>query len=81
MERTERDVGTTGRNIRQLREARNWSLTELSKKSGLAISTLSELENGHRQIGRKNTLEKIAAAFDVTVSALWKEGSVEDGGN
>lgn len=69
-------VGIVGKGIRRLRLKNRWTLTELSNRSGVGISVLSELENGRKKTGREDTLKKIAAAFDVPISELWKEEAV-----
>lgn len=69
-------VGIVGKGIRRLRLKSGWTLTELSSRSGVGISVLSELENGKKRTGREDTLKKIAVAFDVPISELWKEEAI-----
>lgn len=44
------------------RKLLNWTLSDLSKRSGIASSSLSEIENGREM--RENTKEKIVDAFE-----------------
>lgn len=72
----DKGVGIVGKGIRRLRLKNRWTLTELSNRSGVGISVLSELENGKKKTGREDTLRKIALAFNVPISELWKEEAV-----
>lgn len=58
-----------GRRLRELREARGLSLSELARVAGVGKATLSGLENGTRD-PRLETLYAIAAALGVPLSAL-----------
>ncbi|MFB9235478.1 helix-turn-helix domain-containing protein [Plantactinospora siamensis] len=60
---------TVGRRLRELREARALTLSELARQAGVGKATLSGLENGTRD-PRLETLYAIAAALDVPMSAL-----------
>ena len=51
-----------GRRIRVLRTERGWTQTMLADHAELTREHLSELENGHKEIGVR-TLEKIAQAL------------------
>jgi transcriptional regulator with XRE-family HTH domain len=53
-----------GRRIRVLRTEREWTQAMLADHSELTREHLSELENGHKEIGIR-ALEKIARALDV----------------
>ena len=70
-------VGRFGGNVRDTRTKKGWSLNELSEKSGLEYSFLSELERGLRDIS-VNDFSCICDAFGVKPSALLpKQGQVE----
>jgi transcriptional regulator with XRE-family HTH domain len=56
-----------GNRIREFRKARNWSLDELSTRSGIASSTLSKIEN-HLLSLTYDRLCAVAEAFDLTPS-------------
>ncbi len=58
-----------GRRLRELREARGLTLSELARLAGVGKATLSGLENGTRD-PRLETLYAIAAALGVPMSAL-----------
>lgn len=40
-------AGGVGERLRALRQERGWSLTELAAASGVPVSTISKIENGH----------------------------------
>ena len=58
-----------GQRIRRLREARGWSFTYLSVHSGVAKSTLLEVEKGRADL-RLSTIAALAGSFDKTLSEL-----------
>jgi transcriptional regulator with XRE-family HTH domain len=62
------DVG--GR-LRHLREQRNWSLRALAEKSGLAINTLSLIENG-KSSPSVSTLQQLAVALQTPITAFFE---------
>lgn len=59
-----------GDNIRKLRTLNNLTLQELSKLSGVGVSTISEIEVGKILNPRTTTLNKIAKALDVDINFL-----------
>jgi transcriptional regulator with XRE-family HTH domain len=61
-----------GRRLRELREARGLTLSELARVAGVGKATLSGLEHGTRD-PRLETLYAIAAALDVPMSTLTLE--------
>ena len=61
-----------GRPIRAFREYRGLTLQELSDRTGLAISYISEIERG-RKSGSIAALARIAAALDATIDVLIDE--------
>jgi len=54
-----------GRRIRVLRTERGCAQTILADRAELAREHLSELENGHKEIGAR-TLQNIVATLDVS---------------
>jgi DNA-binding XRE family transcriptional regulator len=58
-----------GERIRRGRSERGWTLADLSGRTGIKIPNLSRLEKG-KHLPSLETLEKVAAAFDLPVSAL-----------
>lgn len=59
-----------GKSLRKLREGRNLSLRSLSEISGLAVNTLSLIENG-KTSPSVNTLSKIAKALEIPITAFF----------
>lgn len=60
-----------GYKIKEVREGKNMTQDELSKKSGVSRGTISALENGTSRSTTTKTLTKIARALDTTVDALF----------
>lgn len=60
-----------GERIRVLRKEHGFSLEELSHKSGVALATLSRLENG-KGSGTFKTHQKIAEALGLAISQLYQ---------
>jgi len=59
-----------GESLRSLREARNLSLRSLSELSGLAVNTLSLIEN-RKTSPSVSTLSKIAKALEIPITAFF----------
>ncbi len=55
--------------LRLLRTLRGWSQETLAEQAGLHRTYISGIERGERNLGLDN-LDKLAQAFDITVSAL-----------
>ena len=66
-----------GQRIHLLRQARRWSLSELSKRSTIATSTLSKVENGILSLAY-DRLQLIAGAFGLTLSEFFAAESSVD---
>ncbi|MGV7210654.1 helix-turn-helix domain-containing protein [Oxalobacteraceae bacterium A2-2] len=62
-----------GIGVRQLREAQGWSQERLAENSNLNRSYIGEIERG-RVIASLVTVEKLAAALQLTPSALLTRG-------
>jgi len=60
-----------GQRIKQLRQGHGWSFTYLAVHSGVAKSTLLELEKGRTE-ARLNTIAAIAGSFGKTISQLFR---------
>lgn len=60
-----------GKRIRTLRKERRLSLEKLSAKSGVALATLSRLENG-KGAGTFRTHQRIAEALDIPLTEVYK---------
>src|SRR5215210_6205010 len=60
-------------NVFALRHEKGWTQTKLSERSGVARTTLNNLEN-YRRVPSMVTLRKLALALEVPVQDLLKEG-------
>jgi transcriptional regulator with XRE-family HTH domain len=56
--------------IQQLREAKGWSQSELSRQSGVPQTTISRLEAGKIGVVNLAHLEKLANAFGVNAAVM-----------
>lgn len=66
-----------GSRMRALRKQRQLSLEQLSAKSGVALATLSRIENG-KGPGTFRTHQKLAEAFGLTLPDLYRNLEFED---
>jgi XRE family transcriptional regulator, regulator of sulfur utilization len=62
-------VADVGRRVRDLRERRNMSLSELARRAAVGKATLSGLEAGTRN-PTLDTLQAVATALDLPLTAL-----------
>jgi len=60
-----------GKLINKLRKERKMTLVELANKSGVALATLSRVENG-KMTGTLESHMKICDAFEITLPELYK---------
>jgi transcriptional regulator with XRE-family HTH domain len=63
--------------LRQLRQERGWSQEDLATASGLHRTYIGGIERGERNCG-VDTIEKLAAAFDVSIDTLFEPASAEE---
>ena len=63
----------TKERIIQLMKQRNWTIYELSKRSGIAQTTLSNMWKRNTEPSIP-TLTEICKAFDITLSQFFSEG-------
>lgn len=61
-----------GEKIKRLREDREWTQPHLAVKAGVAVSAVSQIENGRRS-PNVGTLDKLADALGVEVADLFRE--------
>lgn len=61
---------TLGRKLREMRQKKDWSLAELAKRSGVALSSLSRMETG-KMTGTLESHLRIARALGARVSELY----------
>ncbi len=66
-----------GANIRKLREAKEWTQAELSRRTGIDTKSISRYENG-QSFPSAELIDRIAIAFGVKVSVLFEEDDRED---
>ena len=64
-----------GEIIHRLRKEKKMTLVELSEKSGVALATLSRIENG-RMTGTLNSHLKICKALEIDITELYKDLSL-----
>jgi len=74
--RARRGVDSLGARIRELRRGRIWKLSDLSKRSGIALSTLSKVENGMLSL-TYDRLQQVARAFDMSLSEFLAPNDAE----
>ena len=60
-----------GPRLRSLRKERHFSLEQLAAKSGVALATLSRIENG-KGSGTFRTHQRIAEALDIPITELYR---------
>ena len=63
----------TKERIMQLMEQRNWTIYELSKRSGISQTTLSNMWKRNTEPSIP-TLTEICKAFDITLAQFFSEG-------
>ncbi len=63
-------MGDVGQEIRRLREAKGWSQPKLAVEAGVAVSGVSQIENGRRN-PNSSTLIKLANALEVDIADLF----------
>ena len=62
-----------GDRLRQLRDSKHMSQGDIEKRTGLLRAYVSRVENGHT-VPNIETLEKLAAAFDMPLWKIFFEG-------
>jgi transcriptional regulator with XRE-family HTH domain len=61
---------TFGNLVRQLRRERGWTQEELASRSGLNVTTVSNVERGATRRLFTDTLDRFATAFEVPAEVL-----------
>ena len=59
-----------GSKIKEIRESKGIGVNKLSRISGISAGYISALERGEKQNPSQNTLNKLAAALDITLQDL-----------
>lgn len=65
-----------GFRIKDVRESKGMTQTELAEKSGVSRATIWKLETDADAITMTNTLQQLARALDVTVDELFLDEKV-----
>lgn len=60
---------SAGETIVMLRELKGWTQEELSRRSGIAATNISRLENGHMELGKHRAIA-LAQAFGIHPATL-----------
>jgi transcriptional regulator with XRE-family HTH domain len=66
------DMMHIGSKIRELRKQKNMTLEDLSRKSGVALATLSRIEN-NKMSGTLSSHQNICKALNVSITSLYRE--------
>ena len=61
-----------GKRLREIRKEKDMTLEELSEKSGVALATLSRMEND-KMTGTLNSHTRICKALGTSIAALYRE--------
>jgi len=61
---------TPGAALKTLRTERRWTLADVSERTGIPISTLSKVENGHTELTMDRLL-RISVALEVNIADLF----------
>lgn len=57
--------------IKEIRESKGMTQTELSEKAGITRATIWKLETGEEEVTTSKTLASLANALDVTIGELF----------
>ncbi len=71
------NISILGKNIKNFRLKKQWSLNKLKLESGVGYATLHDLENGKSQNLSVSNLEKVATALNVNTMILLNEKEIE----
>lgn len=63
-------VSELGLNIKKAREQKGWSINKLKEESGVAYSTLHDIESGKSKNLNSTNLEKVSKALNVDANDL-----------
>ena len=63
--------------IKEIRESKGMTQTELSEKAGITRATIWKLETGEEEVTTSRTLASIANALDVTIGELFLADKVQ----
>ena len=68
---------TLGRILKELRAHRNWTLREMSERSGIPVSTLSKVENDRLTLTYDKILQ-LSENLQIRISELFAEAEPEE---
>lgn len=64
------NVSVLGKNVKIMRTEKGLSVNALAKLAGIGVATISQIENGHRQNLKGDTIIKLAGALNCTAQDL-----------
>ena len=64
------EISILGKNIREYRSKKGWSLKKLTEIAEVGYATIYDLENGKKQNINSTTLEKVATALETSTNEL-----------
>ena len=70
----ESDAGVIGTMLRRLRREHGWTLTEVARRTGISVGTLSKLENGKTDLNF-SSVNKLASGLGLRVTDLTNPGA------
>ncbi len=66
-----------GRRLKRMRRERGWTLADVSARTGLAVSTLSKVENNRISL-TYNNLAKLASGLEIDLANFFTGAAVQD---
>ena len=70
---------TLGRILKELRRHRNWTLREMSERSGIPVSTLSKVENDRLTL-TYDKIVQLSENLEIPISELFAETEPDEVG-
>ena len=67
------DMATTGEKLKRFRRSRGMTQEELAEASGVAQSTIAQIEGGRRKEPRPGTLKRLAKPLGVEIAELLED--------
>jgi len=64
-----KEANPIGRRLRELRKENDWTLAEISQRTGISVATLSKLENGKTELNF-SSVNKLAEGLNLPVTEL-----------
>ena len=64
------EISLLGKNIKEYRSKKGWSLKRLTEIAEVGYATIYDLENGKKQNINSTTLEKVANALEISTNEL-----------